>query len=1035
MRRRRTGLLYALVALLALALLQSALVAQVRAQEYLRIHGYVFDEGGSPLSGATVLAFNYHGVRVENVVTTDESGHYEMTVKGGVGYIIYAIHYDAERGMMDYVPAKLDIKDVDDALEVRANFTLYRAAYVLLDGDIYYVGGATTRDLRLFVLTPEGRPVSDVLPAGRAEVTTLIEKVERRVELLSRYGTFLDVTLAFYIAERQGVIPKGLLHKRIGLVPAGREVVLRVVSTVLDKRVSVEGTAKEFVFDVFSPDNPKVFRPFETLRIDLTWESLRRSVSLVMEDVRYTENLMGRYEAMGFYLAAEREELAKATTLVEEAKAIFGRESPDAVMDRLERAFVIARRIIIARLHFMSLVAKEGALILPMFISAFAVTLAFYFFEESRKKLYFFVIFYAVLMTVFALSYPGFPLMTSEPALLFASIGAAFALVLILIFVVPRYVREPEVPGKLSRGALVAVTFSMAKRYSRLRKSRTIITVFSLAALIWAFTVLASIATVYGYVESTEPYKPPVEGMLAMRVINQTKLMPLGYYDYLWFLNRSGVALVSPRVFASPIANLTLIVKSPAGRVVTLKGALGLSPVEDEVTGVSRIIKRGSFASISELNAIMLPEGVAAKLGVKVGDEVTVYFRIPGQASRAFKLRVAAIFYPERLDMIRDVNNEPIKPVLFVRGKYAYANSTETAIMNWEFMLRNIFPDPKTGLSSVAGIYRIYVRCHNATTMRKLARTFIERKGPDYMVWFAYGGTCWKAMFGMKSESIFERRENVAFLIPIAIVAFNVIVSMYSIVHERRREIYIFNAIGFNPLQVAMIFLAESIVYGLLGGGIGYISGIVTFRAMSAHAAEIGLMVREKLEWYWSVITVVMAVLVSMISSFKPALDAAFKYSPAIVRKHKIEAEERERREEVFLRTTTGKSVGIPVKVEEGEAPIFFSYLYTRLKDLAVGYTERTEEIKEEPEEEYPDGRRVKRFKFKYIFTVDDKRYIIDNEIVMTKLPKADYYTIELTSTPTHGMQVPMKYIDRVAMVVRDIAKGWLSERKRLLGV
>ena len=1007
---------------------------EVKAQEVVRVYGYVFDEKGLPMPNSTVIVFNRQYYRVESVALTDEKGFYSMNVSGGGTYVIYAFHYVQYKGgkfKMDYVPAILDLSRLWEVFEIEANFTLYRAGYVLLEGKIYYVGGLTTEGLEIQILTPESRPISQILPAGEARIVTLINETKRSAGLVSCFNA--SVLMFFQIAERAGIIPKDLIHKKLALVPVNREVLVRVVSIVIDQRAMVVGVAKEYVIEPFSPDNPKVFKPDEVYKIDLTTESLKRAISLVREDISYTESILGEYESRGFYLAAEREELKIAENFVKEAMIAYGEGKWEQVVDKLERAFVKARRVIITRLEFMRAIAEEGASILPLFISTFAVSLAFYFFEEKRRKLMFFVLFYLVLLMVFAVSYPGFSLINQ--VLLILSVSASFFIVFFLIFVVPKYLREPEVPGKLSRGALVAVTFSMAKRYSRLRRSRTIITVFSLTALIWAFTVLASIATVYGYVETKEPFTPPIEGIFVKRMVNETELMPLGYYDYVWFLNRTEVVMVVPRVFADPLSNFSLVIKSPQGRVITLKGALGLSESEDKVTEISKIMYKGDFTEISEPLSIILPLDVATKLGVDVGSEVTVFFKRLAQSSSPFKFKVVGIFVPEKLDALRDVNNEPIKPIVYVKGKPAYANATDIAIFNWKTLLYKVFPEEKTGFSSIMGIYGLHVECRDVGVMGRLAREYIERKGPDYIVWFAYEGKCWKAKFGMRSESIFEREENIAFLVPLGIVSFNVIVSMYSIVHERRREIYIFNAIGFNPLQIAMIFLAESIVYGLLGGGIGYISGIVTFRAMSAFAARSGLVVREKLEWYWSVITVIIAIIVSMISSFKPALDAAFKYSPAIVRKHKIEVEEREKREEVFLRTTTGKTVGIPVKVEESEAPIFFSYLYTRLKDLSVGYTERTEEIEEYPEEEYPDGKRVKRFKFRYVFLTDETRYIIDNEVIATKLPKSDYYTIELASTPARGTQVPMKYIDRVAIIMRDIVKGWLSERRRLLGV
>ncbi|MCD6095854.1 MAG: FtsX-like permease family protein, partial [Thermoprotei archaeon] len=286
--------------------------------------------------------------------------------------------------------------------------------------------------------------------------------------------------------------------------------------------------------------------------------------------------------------------------------------------------------------------------------------------------------------------------------------------------------------------------------------------------------------------------------------------------------------------------------------------------------------------------------------------------------------------------------------------------------------------------------------------------------------------------FGQKMESLFSK--SLAFLVPIIIVGFNVAITMYSIIYERRREIYLLFALGLNPAQIALLFLAESMIYGLLGGGIGYISGLTTFRVLSAVAASKNLIIKEKLEWYWSVISVVVAIIASMIASFRPAMQAAYMYVPSMIKKIKATPEVRERRKEEITKITTEKTYGYDLHISLREAPIFFSYIYSRLQDLMSGYLERIEDIRELKEVETPSGKKVKEFHFRYIIKTEQGDIVINNILTITKMPGFDYYMVELKSKPAPGLKVPVKYLDRVATYISDVLKDWERERK-LMGI
>jgi hypothetical protein len=62
-------------------------------------------------------------------------------------------------------------------------------------------------------------------------------------------------------------------------------------------------------------------------------------------------------------------------------------------------------------------------------------------------------------------------------------------------------------------------------------------------------------------------------------------------------------------------------------------------------------------------------------------------------------------------------------------------------------------------------------------------------------------------------------------LIPICLAATIILNTMLGSVMERKREIGIYNSIGLNPTHVFMFFVAESLVFGMVGAGAGYLIG------------------------------------------------------------------------------------------------------------------------------------------------------------------------------------------------------------------
>src|SRR6185295_14597831 len=107
------------------------------------------------------------------------------------------------------------------------------------------------------------------------------------------------------------------------------------------------------------------------------------------------------------------------------------------------------------------------------------------------------------------------------------------------------------------------------------------------------------------------------------------------------------------------------------GRRTAVPGLLGLSPEESAMLQPAASLGlAGRWLRPGERDACLLPEALAAKLGVTVGGTVTV---------RGVRLRVIGTFSGPRLDAFHDLDGEPLTPAKFAvhRGRYDYEAATE----------------------------------------------------------------------------------------------------------------------------------------------------------------------------------------------------------------------------------------------------------------------------------------------------------------------------------------------------------------------
>jgi hypothetical protein len=118
--------------------------------------------------------------------------------------------------------------------------------------------------------------------------------------------------------------------------------------------------------------------------------------------------------------------------------------------------------------------------------------------------------------------------------------------------------------------------------------------------------------------------------------------------------------------------------------------------------------------------------------------------------------------------------------------------------------------------------------------------------------------------------------------IPLLIAALIVLNTMLGSVFERQREIGIFSAIGLAPNHVAMLFMAESMVYAVIGAIAGYLVGQGTAKLIVYFNILQGL--NLNFSSVSAVFSTALVMAVVLLSTLYPARKASEVATPAIER-------------------------------------------------------------------------------------------------------------------------------------------------------
>ena len=522
-------------------------------------------------------------------------------------------------------------------------------------------------------------------------------------------------------------------------------------------------------------------------------------------------------------------------------------------------------------------------------------------FPDIRKQIAGFAAIFAVIWVLLWLVHPAFQLSNPFVVLLaFVILALAGLVIAIITSKFSQQMRKRQTETSLvhetdvGRVSASYAAFTLGISNMRRRKTRTALTFVTL--LLLTFTVLSftSIKTTLKFTRISRDNIGLYEGAL----IRNRSWNPLEESAYEYTLSSfEDIATIAPRNWYISRQKAYIEVASER-KVANALGVLGMTPQEDEITGIAKkCLVAGRWFKEGEAMAAVLPVEMMDLLDIDLSEVGRAKVRLFGRW-----FTVIGALDSKKMKILKDLDDELLTPADFqLTGGQAVQEMVEEERRAKEGMETpklvikpfvhlepaNVIIIPYETLRGAGGaLESIAVRFREGVDVRKEIEDFVSRlavtlfagireKGEDFVRVYVYSSMGATSLSGLSN-----------LFVPILIAALIVLNTMMGSVYERTREIGIYSSVGLAPVHVAFLFLAESAVYAVLGTVAGYLVGQITAKVLFSLNLLKGFTLN-----YSSLSAVMSAALVMavvLLSTVYPARKASQMAVPDVTRRWKL---------------------------------------------------------------------------------------------------------------------------------------------------
>jgi len=513
------------------------------------------------------------------------------------------------------------------------------------------------------------------------------------------------------------------------------------------------------------------------------------------------------------------------------------------------------------------------------------------------------------------LIHPAFEIV-SNPLMIFIGFVMGTLSLVVVSFILSKFEASLKVVQKaqsgvhevdIKRSSVAMAAFNLGVSNMRRRKARTLLTTLTLVVMTFIVLSFTSIVSELQLKELPSDNPARYSGML----IRNPGMEPLQLATYRQIENEfSGRGTVVRRAayYGADIGETGILSLTRADRVAEVRCLMGMDPEEASVLKPQEaLLPGGRWFRPGERHAMILPMPLAAQLKIEPGDvgKATVTFA-------GVPYTVIGIADPGILRSIIDLDGDGTMPADFSLSTKAQLESSSTTQAFRSFIRLDpatVFIIPtETALGLGSDIRSIAVAFKDPHETRRALDDLMPRLRMNLYASVIRTANGPADDLQVRQFSVLNGSKGTGIgliLIQLAIASIFVLNTMVASVYERTKEIGIFSSIGLAPNHIAMLFFAESLVYGVLGAVIGYFVAQASAKIIVATGALQGLTLNFSSTS--AVLSAVIVMAVVLLSTIYPARKAAEIAAPA-------------RNDDVFQSEPEGDVWQLPLPFSIGEA-------------------------------------------------------------------------------------------------------------------
>lgn len=773
------------------------------------------------------------------------------------------------------------------------------------------------------------------------------------------------------------------LDPQLVIVPANKAIRIKV--TILDQRRSYD---HEFV--VYEKDS-FLLQNGDSLLVDFNHIGMGYDIKFLKHMIESVNLTMGSISHKGFYVVAERSDLEDSLNLVELAEKDLIYRDYFGCYTNIRASYLKVENVksLLEKMLVEGIYSGYAMVFLLLF---FSICLSFVLFEEDFRKILTSSFLYLILMLFLYQLHPGLKLI--DPLM-----SALMSFLSYLTFIgfyewSVRHRHEGFALGNLSLAA-----FSIAKRSLLRRKIRFVSMTITVSVLVMSTVIFTSVSVIYGPVTSSFPnlagesslpniYVGP-RGEDPTSVSLSTNLIK-------WLQSQTEVLMFAPKVENHPITlDHPLFNLTSDSAFLDVYGVIGILPsAEAAFTLINNTIVGGRYLRDGDYFSIMISKKASENTGIRIGDQIKFL---------NYTFTVVGLFDDYALQHLKDLGGKVFPTLVTIVGIGPQVCPPEKiVVVPWKAALEM----PNTYLS------RIDVRIDRFEDLFSFSRRLVLQNNVAAVAFV--GDKIYQTTIISYVE--FQGSSIIFLLI---LVIFMLYSSMYGIAYERKKDVTILSLIGLTPSNIFGLVIAEAIILGLVGGGLGYILGNGGYYFIS-HSLSVAD-VRMKLSPLWGPVVYMLALLVTVTASLMPASQASVMATSSLERRWSLSTELKERTKNTLV-------IEFPAKIRKTQIQLFFSYLEKEIEGCENGIYEQVKEYYRIKKEGLESGIGIY---FKYIRPQELVCPYTVNELIV--VDSGRFYTLRLHSTSTIGLnKLSEKRIYQTSSFMRRLILEWQHEKSYL---